>query len=140
LDTIQAAILLAKLGTFINNEIDSVNRVAEKYTASLKNYVQAPSVPEGYHSSWAQYTIKLPNRSTRDALIAHLSKNKIPSKIYYPIPLHRQKAFIGNPYVRDSEYVNSDFLADTVLSLPMHPYLEDVEIDSVTSMLIEFLT
>lgn len=133
LDTIQAAILSIKLKAFDDYELVDVNKVADKYTeklASLEGKVKTPVTPEGFYSSWAQYTIQLQDRETRDDLQAKLKEAGIPSMVYYPKPMHRQEAFAGQQY-DDADFPNTIRLCDTVLSLPMHPYLEDEDIDFV---------
>lgn len=139
LDTIQAAILKVKLNAFREYELEAVNKVAERYTELLKNVdgIDTPHVPEGFYSSWAQYTLKLKNRDTRDKLQASLKSKDIPSMIYYPKPMSTQLAFR-----KDMEYFNNlettKKLCDTVLSLPMHPYVDDNEIEKVTECIKEF--
>lgn len=131
LDTLQAAILLPKLEAFIDYELDAINRVAEQYTERLSDIVQTPYVPEGYYSSWAQYTITLENREQRDALQRHLKEQGIPSMVYYPRPLHAQTVFAD--LGQDAAYFpHSKKAAETVLSLPMHPYLSEGCIDTVS--------
>lgn len=130
LDTIQAAILSVKLKAFADYEVADVNRVADKYTELLKDTVKTPVVPEGFYSSWAQYTLQLKDRETRDSLQAALKEKGIPTMVYYPKPMHTQKAFeINGEYGYDCS--NTDKLCATVLSLPMHPYLSDEEIKEV---------
>ena len=93
LDTLQAAVLITKLKAFDEYELGAVNRVAAEYTKRLKGIVKTPAVPEGYLSSWAQYTILLENEEQRNGLQAKLKEKGIPSMIYYPRPLHLQTAF-----------------------------------------------
>ena len=138
LDTIQAAILSVKLKAFKEYEVEAVNRVAEKYTELLKDTVKTPVIPEGFYSSWAQYTIQLENRETRDALQAELKEHGIPSMVYYPKPMHMQKAFeLDEHYPFDCK--NTTELCDTVLSLPMHPYLKEEDIQEVVAGIKQFL-
>lgn len=138
LDTIQAAILSVKLKAFKEYEVEAVNRVAEKYTELLKDTVKTPVIPEGFYSSWAQYTIRLDDRETRGALQAELKEHGIPSMVYYPKPMHMQKAFeLDEHYPFDCK--NTTELCDTVLSLPMHPYLKDEEIEEVAELVRNFL-
>lgn len=137
LDTIQAAILSIKLKAFDQYELVDVNKVAEKYTeglAPLKGKVKTPVIPENFYSSWAQYTIQLEGRATRDKLQSELKAAGIPSMVYYPKPMHRQEAFAGYEY-DDADFPNTIKLCDTVLSLPMHPYLKDEDIDAVVDMI-----
>lgn len=131
LDTIQAAILQVKLKAFIEHELEDVNRVAATYTELLKELVETPDIPDGYCSSWAQYTIKLGTKEQRDGLMAFLNEKGIPSMIYYVKPMHRQEAFAGLAYP-DEDFAVTNRLCDTVLSLPMHPYLRDEDIRQVS--------
>ena len=133
LDTIQAAILSIKLKAFADYELTDINSVAKKYTAKLAPFadkIKTPIIPDGYYSSWAQYTIQLEDRETRDALQAALKEAGIPSMVYYPKPMHKQEAFAGQAY-DDAKFKNTIKLCDTVLSLPMHPYLTDEDIETV---------
>lgn len=135
LDTIQAAVLSVKLKAFANYELTDINAVAAKYTdrlSELADKVKTPVIPEGFYSSWAQYTIQLENKEMRDSLQAALKEEGIPSMVYYPKPMHKQEAFAGQEY-DDSDFANTMALCDTVLSLPMHPYLTDDDLDAVVS-------
>ena len=134
LDTIQAAVLSVKLKAFADYELTDINDVADKYTAALYGIVKTPVIPEGFYSSWAQYTIQLKDKETRDSLQASLKEKGIPSMVYYPKPMHRQEAFAGQAY-DDADFPNTIKLCDTVLSLPMHPYLSDEDIDEVVSVI-----
>lgn len=137
LDTIQAAILDVKLTAFINHELADVNKVYDLYTERLKDVVKTPIIPKGYYSSFAQYTITLKNKEERDSLQAYLAKKEIPSMIYYIKPMHSQKAFLQHTYNEDDFKVTNK-LVDTVLSLPMHPYLSEAEITLVSNTIKEF--
>ena len=138
LDTIQAAILSIKLKAFADYEVADVNKVAAKYTAGLEGIVKTPVVPEGFLSSWAQYTIQLKDRETRDALQAALKEKGIPTMVYYPKPMHTQKAFeLDENYEFDC--ANTTELCGNVLSLPMHPYLKDEDIEEVVTAIKGFL-
>lgn len=137
LDTIQAAILSIKLKAFDEYELDDVNKAAKLYDEKLQalsGKVKLPVVPEGFYSSWAQYTIQLGDKKTRDRLQAELKNAGIPSMVYYPKPMHRQEAFSAFEY-DDADFPNTIRLCDTVLSLPMHPYLTDVDIEQVVSVI-----
>ena len=124
-----------KLTAFVEHELEDVNRVYKLYTEKLKGIVSTPIIPEGYVSSFAQYTIKLNNKKERDNLQAKLKENGIPSMIYYIKPMHRQEAFSGLNY-DDDDYKITNKLCDTVLSLPMHPYLSEGEIATVSEAII----
>lgn len=130
LDTLQAAVLLPKLKAFDEYELDAVNQVAAWYTEELEGKVVTPKVLPGYLSSWAQYTIRLKDRSQRDAVQAHLKSKGIPSMIYYPKGLHQQTAY-SDMKLQDEDYLNTTLASQTVLSLPMHPYLTREEVDKV---------
>lgn len=138
LDTLQAAILLPKLKAFIEHELDDVNAVAQKYTEKLNGYVVTPFVKEEFISSWAQYTIQLSDKEQRNRVQAALKEKGIPSMIYYPRGMHRQTVFANYAYP-DVDFERTNELCDTVLSLPMHPYLTDEEIDSVCEIIIKSL-
>ena len=130
LDTLQAAILQVKLKAFIDYELEAVNDAAKKYSAQLSGSVIVPTIPEGFYSSWAQYTIRLDNRVKRDTMQKALKEAGIPSMVYYPTPMHRQTAYRSLNYPEDSCPVSLQ-LCNTVLSLPMHPYLTDEEISCI---------
>ena len=115
-----------------------VNKVATRYTERLKGVAKTPVVPEGYYSSWAQYTIQLESKETRNGLQEAMNAKGIPTAIYYPIPMHRQTAF-NHLDVNDNLCPVSDRLADTVISLPIHPYLSEEEQEKVCEAVMEFL-
>jgi dTDP-4-amino-4,6-dideoxygalactose transaminase len=121
LDTIQAAILIEKLKIF-PDEIDPRNAIARRYNEGLNDVAIVPGVPSGMTSVWAQYTIRVQG-GRRDTLAAELKAERIPTAIYYPIPLHRQQAYKQYPVGKGGVAV-SDRLADEVVSLPMHAYLD----------------
>ena len=134
LDSIQAAILLVKLKAFKNYELKDVNRIAERYTEKLKDVVKTPEIPQGFYSSWAQYTIQVADKDIRARLLEALKAHDIPTAIYYPIPMHRQTAFnYLDPKMNHCPV--ADRLADTVLSLPIHPYLSEKDQDLICSIL-----
>ena len=165
LDTLQAAVLQVKFKAFAEYELDDINTAAEKYTERLKDIVATPVIPTGFRSSWAQYTIKLKDAAQRDALQAALKAEGIPSMVYYPKPLHLQTAFAdphvglrppqddkgrGWPPQDDSlsfraEPRNLDLcpvatsLCSRVLSLPLHPYITEEQIDTVCNAIRKFL-
>lgn len=137
LDTMQAAILSVKLKAFKDYELTDINKVAERYTELLDGVVKTPVIPDGFYSSWAQYTIQLEDREERDGLQAELKKNDIPSMVYYPKPMHKQQAFGGLSF-NDDDYANTIRLCDTVLSLPMHPYLTEEDMDNVVEQIKQY--
>ncbi len=118
LDTIQAAILIEKLAEF-PSELRARDMHAEKYNEQFDGLFETPQVPEGYRSSWAQYTLKSDNR---DTAISDFAAKGIPTAIYYKNCLHQQIAFKYLKYT-DADIPVASTLAKQVLSLPMHPYL-----------------
>lgn len=137
LDTLQAAILLAKFDVFINRELDASNTIARLYTKLLEGVAKTPIIKNGYVSSWAQYTIQLENNKQRDGLQNFLKEQGIPTAVYYQKPMHRQLAFQTVIY-HDDDYEVSNRLSETVLSLPFHPYLGDDEVKMITTQIKEF--
>lgn len=133
LDTIQAAILLAKLDIF-EAEIDSRNRVAALYQQGLQEHVKTPSVMQGARSVWAQYTVR---HEQRDQLAAHLKTAGVPTAVYYPRPMHMQSAYKRFGAGAGTLPV-SEVLSREVLSLPMHPYLHDDEVEQVSNIVRSF--
>jgi dTDP-4-amino-4,6-dideoxygalactose transaminase len=134
LDTIQAAILIEKLKIF-PDEIEARNLVASRYAAGLKDVAIVPEVASGYGSVWAQYTIRV---EKRDALAAVLSTRGVPTAIYYPKPLHRQEPYRRYPISGNGLPV-TDKLASEVISLPMHPYLDEATQERVIAAVREAL-
>ena len=138
LDTMQAAILQVKLRAF-DKEVESVNQAARHYTELLKDKVKTPVIPEGFGSSWAQYTIQLPTEAKRNALQAALKEAGIPSMVYYPKPMHQQTAFQDTIQPVGCSCDVAERLCRTVLSLPMHPYMEPSDIERICSTLLASL-
>jgi dTDP-4-amino-4,6-dideoxygalactose transaminase len=132
LDTIQAAILSEKLKIF-PEEIEMRQRVARRYTEAFRrsNRVRSPHVIDGAQSTWAQYTIQVPDR---DKLAADLKAKGIPTAVYYPTPLSHQKGYAHYPSVGTPV---SDRIARHVISLPMHPYLDEATHDRIIAAVLE---
>lgn len=129
LDTLQAAVLLAKLD-FLEEELAACERVAVWYTERLQDVVQTPHILENRHSAWAQYTICLKDAGERERVISSMKEAGIPSAVYYKKPMHLQEAFMG----RQVEAVPCEVtenLSKRCLSLPFHPYLEEAEVEAV---------
>jgi len=118
LDTIQAAILLAKLEVF-DQEVSARQEVALRYSQALKEVVQVPYVAPECTSVWAQYSVLSDNRA---ALQEKLKQAGIPTAVYYPLPLHLQGAFAHLGYQK-GDFSISEHASRQILSLPMHPYL-----------------
>jgi dTDP-4-amino-4,6-dideoxygalactose transaminase len=128
LDTIQAAVLIEKLKIF-PDEIAERNRIARRYSQHLADVVKVPTVPDGLTSVWAQYTIRI-KAGGRAAFASALKAQGIPTAIYYPRPLHRQEAYRHFP-ADPSGLPVSDLVAEEVISLPMHSYLDDTTQDRI---------
>jgi UDP-2-acetamido-2-deoxy-ribo-hexuluronate aminotransferase len=124
LDTLQAAILLAKFEIFAE-EIKLRQDAALRYEMLLSpiSVLKIPSVPEGYKSAWAQYSILAQGAEQRALLQSALNQEKIPTAVYYPKPLHLQEAFSFLPYSK-GDFPVSEKAAERIFSLPMHPYLK----------------
>ena len=135
LDTIQAGILLPKFHALRDYEIDEVNRVAAAYSEKLKDVVIVPSVREGFLSSWAQYTIMCVNEEMRDRLQARLKEQNIPAMVYYPRPLHLQQAFASCGH-KAGDLPVAEAACKRVLSLPMHPYMSEADVEKVSSVIL----
>ena len=123
LDSIQAAILLEKIELF-DKELSFRNKAAKFYTQNINKMFISPHVPDKYYSSWAQYSIITPHHINRDKIIEKLKENGIPSMVYYRIPIHLQKGYahFGN---KIGEFAVSENISKKILSLPMHPYLDE---------------
>ena len=132
LDEIQAAILNVKLSAF-REEIERRQKIAQWYLESLTAYqipVQAPSVPLGATSAWAQFSVRAKDEGARTVLIERLTEKGIPTAIHYPIPLHRQPVYASLGYGLGSFPV-AEAVCGQVFSLPMHPYLSQETVTSI---------
>ena len=129
LDTIQAAVLIEKLKIF-DDEIAARNKVAERYAQGLGNVVTVPRLASGHSSVWAQYTIRLPAGTDRDAFAAALKAQGVPTAIYYVKSMHQQTAYKDYP-VADGGLAACERLSSDVISLPMHAYLDEASQDRV---------
>ena len=124
---------------WLQNQYDMyihTNIIAEKYKNLLEKEFITPYVPQGFISSWAQYTIILDNLEQREKIQARLKEKGIPTMIYYPIPMHKQTAFSGYNFNVD-DLKEAENLCDRVLSIPMHPYLDNETIEFIANSLIE---
>ncbi|MCG9723782.1 DegT/DnrJ/EryC1/StrS family aminotransferase [Vibrio brasiliensis] len=119
LDTIQAAVLLEKLASF-PKELENRNKAAEKYTSELSRTYKTPIVPEGYRSSWAQYTLVADDR---DIEMSKYEAQGVPTMVYYRTCMHEQTAFKALGYEK-GDFPTAERLARSVFSLPMHGYMD----------------
>jgi UDP-2-acetamido-2-deoxy-ribo-hexuluronate aminotransferase len=126
LDTLQAAVLLAKLEVF-DDELKSRCEVAHYYTDRLGDGVKVPHTPDGLKSAWAQYSILVDNR---EHLMDCFKDAGVPTAVYYPKPLHLQKAFshLGH---QKGNFPIAEEVSERILSLPMHPYLRQDDQDEI---------
>ena len=134
LDTLQAAILLPKLRAF-DAENETRRRAAALYTSLLKDSFETPAAPEGYSSSWAQYTVRAGSEEERAAARSRLEAAEIPTMVYYPVPLHLQKAYAGLGG-KAGDCPVAERLCKTVFSLPMHGYLAPEAVRQVAAALL----
>ncbi|MBW8199574.1 DegT/DnrJ/EryC1/StrS family aminotransferase [Flagellimonas abyssi] len=146
LDSIQAAVLRAKLP-----KLDYYNQkrweAASKYSQAFKGqeHIVVPKISCSCDSEksvcdchvFHQYTLKITN-GKRDALVQHLNDNDVPCGVYYPVPLHKQKAYVDDRYNEDDFPVTNQ-LVNEVISLPMHTELDDEQIEYITSLVIDFV-
>lgn len=136
LDTIQAAILRVKLKAFVEHEVEAINKIAALYSKNLNGLFETPFIPEGYFSSYAQYTIKFENETQRNAVQQLLAAEGIPTMVYYPKNMNEQSVFKEI----SSKNIKANSLNKRVLSLPIHPYLNEDEVNGVTTILKSFKT
>ena len=130
-DTLQAAILLAKLEVF-PEELERRQQVAKWYSQKLSDYLVTPYIETGNFSTFAQYTVRM---ERREEIQAALTKAGIPTAVHYPQPLHKQPA-IQNYLKEDYNYPEAEIASQQVLSLPFHPYLTEEIVDQVCEKLL----
>lgn len=143
LDTIQAAILQVKLKAFSDYEIDAVNKVAKMYEQvftekDADHNILLPAVKDGFLSSWAQYTVQLPEHADREYIQNELKSKGIPTMVYYMKPMHKQGAF-ANTDSAIADCSVTDKLCKVVLSLPMHPYMTKDQVKEIVQELMELI-
>ena len=138
LDAIQAAVLLPKLKALGDYEMDARQAVAGRYNDAFAGKLQTPFVAEGSVSAWAQYAVLAKDTKTRDRVIAYLKEKNIPNMVYYPTPQHGLPVFKDEPHYGETFTNANDYCART-FSLPMHPYLEEAEQQTVIDAVLEAL-
>ena len=126
MDTLQAAILLAKFEVF-EEEVAARERIGARYSELLQGFVRTPQIAPGNSSVYAQYTVQIDNR---EELQRNLNEVGIPTAVHYPVPLHMQPVFERLGYKR-GDFTVSEGVAERVMSLPMHPYLTEEQIKSI---------
>jgi len=132
MDTIQAAVLLEKLKTY-DSEIKQRNDIANLYNNYLADYVTTPQVPTSVGSVWAQYSIQVPNR---DKLKSDLAEKGIPTAVFYPIPIHLSTAYAYLGYAK-GDFPICEGISEKIISLPMHPYLDEATIKVISQTVIK---
>ena len=151
LDSIQAVVLRAKLPLLdsYNNARRTAARKYNKAFEGIKNIITPKAVGNNCHTGeskicdtcnchvFHQYTLRIID-ADRDALVKHLNDNDIPCGVYYPIPLHSQKAYIDDRY-NEADFPVTNQLVKEVISLPMHTELDDEQIEFITKTVIEFI-
>ena len=133
LDTMQAAILLAKLSVFAD-EIDRRNVIADRYAEGLGNHkIGLPAVMAGVRSTWAQYTIEVEDPTS---FCAAMKGEGVPTARYYPRPIHQHTAYTNYP-IGQGGLAATEASRDRVVSLPMHAYLEPSDQDRIIAAAIK---
>ena len=133
LDTIQAAVLLEKIEIF-DTELTFRNSAADYYTQNINKMFISPHVPDKYFSSWAQYSIIIPDSIKRADLVEKLKDKGIPSMVYYKIPVHLQEGYKKYGY-KSGDFPISERITEKIISIPMHPYLNEDMLNEVLSAL-----
>ncbi len=133
MDTIQAAVVLAKLDIF-EDELEARQQVAAWYSEELKGRFVLPETDPEYYSAWAQYTVLAENEEERTKIVNGMKEKDIPVMIYYPIPLHQQTVYKNMGY-GDVDLPYCTKVSKQVFSLPMHPYLKQDEVKYICDAL-----
>ncbi|WP_426351205.1 DegT/DnrJ/EryC1/StrS family aminotransferase [Alloiococcus sp. CFN-8] len=139
LDTLQAAVLLTKLEALKEYELKTMEKMAQIYSKRLSSIVGTPKTPSSVASSWAQYTIKLKDAKERNGLKRYLQERDIPTMIYYEKPLQEQKAFCYLKALQEP-CPTAKALGERVLSLPIHGYQTEKELDFICSSIEEYFS
>ena len=130
--------MLPKFKALAEYEVDNRQMVAGRYNVAFAQYFTTPFVQEGCQSVYAQYAILAKDTVTRDRVVAHLTEKKIPNMIYYPTPQHALPVFGDEPGYSES-FVNADDYCARTLSLPMHPYLDEAQQQTIIDAVLEAL-
>jgi dTDP-4-amino-4,6-dideoxygalactose transaminase len=134
LDTLQAAVLLAKLKIFAS-EIEARNQIASYYSEMLSDVLVIPSIHDDRSSVWAQYTLLAKDSSERMRILAALCDNDIPYAIFYPTPIHKSTAYSNINGLVDRALPVSEDLSGRVFSIPMHAYLSQTDIERIAQVI-----
>ncbi len=137
LDTIQAAVLLAKMEAF-DNEIQKRQEKANKYSEGLKNILVTPTVNPDRISSFAQYIVMAESREQRDKICSYLRNNDIPTLLYYPTPMHQLPVFSGC-FLGEETFANAIEYSDRAFGLPFTPYIKEEDQEKVINSICHLL-
>ena len=118
-----------------NEELKLRNLVAKEYTEKLPDNVKKQYIPKGFISSWAQYSILCNNEDERDDIINLLNKESIPTAVFYRVPFNENKLYSSKVL---NSFPISRKISKCILSLPMHPYLRNEEISTITSLISNY--
>lgn len=132
MDTIQAAVLLEKLKIY-DDELKARNAIAKKYNNALNEFVTVPQVPKGQQSVWAQYSIQVDDR---EKLRSDLTNQGLPTAVFYPIPIHLSTAYQHLDH-KAGDFPVSEAVSEKIVSLPMHPYLNEEQVNKVINAVVE---
>ena len=135
LDSIQASVLKVKL-KHLDNELGRRNEIAKTYLSRLKPHLYSPQkIPDHVYSAYAQFSLLTRgDERSREKVLSRLTQHEIPWAIYYPIPIHLQEAFRFLGY-KQGDFPNCEKLAETIFSIPIHPFLKDEEVEKVILVL-----
>ena len=136
LDTLQAGVLLNKLKIF-NEELIKRQKIANYYSKELEEYLKVPYIEKNNKSSWAQYSLLADSKKDRDDLVDHLNKNNIPTAIFYKKIFSELKIYKGNNLLA---YDISKMISEQIFSIPMHPYLQNKELEKIVSTIKSFFS
>ena len=134
LDTLQAVVLLNKLKIF-DNELILRNQIAINYSNELNQFLKIPTIKNNHVSSWAQYSLLAKNKIERDELIKFLNQHAIPTAVFYKKPFNALEIYKSND---NDEYPNSKEVSKHIFSIPMHPYLNEKEIEKIIKVIKMF--
>ncbi len=134
IDTLQAAILLAKMEIF-PAEVEKRARIGARYTELLKGKARTQALPAGYTNVYGQYTIEVDDR---EGFIKRMTELGIPTAVHYPTPLHLQPVYRGMGH-KKGDFPHAERAAERVVSLPMHPYLDEASQDKVVAAVLKCL-
>lgn len=135
LDTLQAVVLNAKLDIF-NEELKLRNKIANMYCAILRDVLEVPMVLPEYVSSWAQFTVKLKDDINRENVLQSMNEKGVPTAVYYQTPIHLSSAY-KHLKSQNSYLPTTEAICKKVFSIPMHPYITEIEVEQICGAIKE---